>query len=518
MAGVDNSLRVAPIVLRNLTDMRVGSKRNVIGVIDLPFNRNVFGFPYIPGQAVKGALKSSMLTHIKKLAGTINSELKAELLELTQEIERILFGNQNGVGGLTVSDFHLIFIPVSCRECGIIFVTSPERLSLLLDTLETSVSSSGLIHVLAEFMEAGIGLAEGVILSTVNVEELHLAKGMPLDNVSIDGESITQLKRVLTNIIKLPGKGATPDIGIVNDFTFRALLEKAMILQPRIRLKGYEAPEKGSFKDSIIYNKSVSQSGPFFEEKIPKFSVFAGKIIYNKWKELKRSFIKIILNFEGQIMINFEPQDNQKINANILGLLVNRFTEKGLSLWLGANETLAFGLVELEKIKAPDNIKRIPIARKQSKVHQKNRSIRMPPLAELLNITMAALDRAFTEEEKQKDDNKREYENLTQKDLDKYRENFLQQLKITQIDKTRKNKIKSLAQLVRRLGYKPAELFYLHMKADSKAEGYPQVRVFLKLIGDYLKSRNIPTSSILAYPIIVKILSLSKHMVETIPE
>lgn len=482
---------VIPVLLRNLTDMRVGSKRSLISVVDLPVNKDIFGFPVIYGQSLKGAIRSSIYNKLKKILNDKSGKVAEKLIN-------VMFGDGEHKSNLTVTDFHLVFIPITCLESGLLFITSPERLSIILDIISKDESlNEETAEALSRLIETSMNLGYNKIISSVNGrEKIRVAKGLKFENIT--GEEIRSvLKNLFSDIIPPPVSILNWEIGIVNDNVFRTLLYKALIIQPRIKTKGLRLENKDdeiSIGSVLVHNKAVDVTGPFFEEKIPKYSIFVGEILVKKWIKIDKETIELVVDLPGAIKISI--RNGEKIETNAITNALKGLSDTKILIWVGANETLSFGLIEMNKLalgKINEGIRDLGV-----NLEGENGKIKPLSKREIFKIVDTALGYAFFGEEK-----------------------GLTKIENKAVNKKESNKVKNLAQVVRRLGYEPAEQFYQKIKKDSTGEGYPQIRKFLEKLRSELENRGLlkeETSypSALLFQIIISLLVQARYILSTI--
>ena len=111
----------APISILTLTPLHAGSGRS-LGTVDLPIQRDGFGYPVVWGSSFKGALRAALSTLEKAKSECIN----------------LFFGNpidsvESYAGSVYISDLHPVTISGPCSVGGC-YYTSP-RLLLYLNSL-----------------------------------------------------------------------------------------------------------------------------------------------------------------------------------------------------------------------------------------------------------------------------------------------------------------------------------------------------------------------------------------------
>ena len=124
---------VRTLMVYAVTPLHVGSGRSG-GVVDLPVQRDPFGYPVVYASSFKGALKSfcGEVYDLPLKDGRLDCE-KAKVCCCLFGPER---GDETGSGVVTVTDLIPLFVPVPSMDKGYVYVTSKYLLSRALDFLE----------------------------------------------------------------------------------------------------------------------------------------------------------------------------------------------------------------------------------------------------------------------------------------------------------------------------------------------------------------------------------------------
>ena len=191
-------------------------------------------------------------------------------------LKKIFFGEggEEGISGSIIfSQYSLFAIPVPSKDSGLIYITCPKAINDLLlhlnntrfndlrkylDTLIQKLSKLSDTEILVYPLETG--------------EPIELF-GSEITLKAVSSEALKPLFALIQSIIPNLFEGKIR-IGIVSDTMMTLIIRKSLIVRPGIKLKGM---------NNDVYQKTV-QTGPWFEEEIPKFSMFVGSILLKRTK------------------------------------------------------------------------------------------------------------------------------------------------------------------------------------------------------------------------------------------
>ena len=275
------------LMIYALTPLHVGVGAEE-GVVDLPVQKDILGYPCIYSSSLKGALRS----HFE-----LNSD--------GNECIKTVFGDQDGVGGYNFQDAYLLAIPARMRPGIVVGVTSPYLLRNLYRY--HSIYNSGRlpddINIEVDY-ESYIPLyPEPTLNDEIVVNEVSLRRRM-------GGTTLNDIIRDLVGRVtnKLGRLVPYRNIIIVNDDLFKdVILPRSMMIVTRVSLQGD--------------TKKVS-AGPWTEEYVPPGSIFYTFINSNRWVEDEDCLSKLL-------------QDGG-------------FDERGVMIFIGGNETIGKGFVYIE--------------------------------------------------------------------------------------------------------------------------------------------------------------------------
>lgn len=210
----------ALIFIRAITPLHVGSGRGYSSYVDLPVQRDEFGFPTIWASSLKGAVKANLSDDtVKKCLGPYPEEL--EQSEVKQS--RVVF-----------TDARLVMIPARILQGVYTYVTSPHMIEMLCNYWEV-VSPGKCRDELAQKLKT----LEKAIVSK---EELLERDKVILNEIQVDADNnvdggITNffanlLPKDLKNNIENKGLVVVPD---KNSLSLR-VVDRSMVIQYRVAL------------------------------------------------------------------------------------------------------------------------------------------------------------------------------------------------------------------------------------------------------------------------------------------
>jgi len=236
-----------PFFLLALTPLHIGSARLVLGV-DLPFIRDEYGFPYIPGSSVKGALRAYF-----------------NLNDILDRKERIVvFGsepeNVERAGAVIFTDYRLVAIPARLLLGVWGWITSYSLISAAfavggdVEGLSGGVEDPGKARLLCgKYSEREVVINEEYVLQLADPDD---EQACLIDRVY---ECPCLKDHVREYLRERP-------IIQVSDIIVRELVERSMLIVDRVGLN---------------YKKKIVERGPWSEEYVPQFTVFRGYFIKN---------------------------------------------------------------------------------------------------------------------------------------------------------------------------------------------------------------------------------------------
>ncbi|MBS7248058.1 MAG: type III-B CRISPR module RAMP protein Cmr4 [Candidatus Freyarchaeota archaeon] len=448
-----------------LTNIHPGAPGGGISVADLPVYRDRFSLVKIRGESLKGALRSAVSRRLGDLEGA-------------------LFGTTSQAGAFSILDAVLVFVPVTSAENGLIYLTSPMLLSCLARHLAVAgVKAAQNIDSVASAL-TGLPLNESA--STINDNEVTILGEFTFKNNHVNW--LNPLK----NALKMVQRAVSADLLdiidnllVINDTAASILIEKALPIKPGVKLKGLEVEDE-------VYLKNV-ELGPWFEEEIPKFSVFSSVVMFPQRKveaelardEAKRFVHEALVGLsEAQLTVK-ENKVKVTLNQQSVSSLVKKYLSE-TALIVGGRETLARGLLKAAEMRFNGEWPEVKRSWKMAAGEERKTSI----FLELLRETAGDLERA---------------------------DEFV-------------GKFSSLPDRIRKLPLLSVYLFYTKIKGDVEGKGYREVREVMKrmrneglfseewIIGDgeIAKTKTESTSQlVLSYKTVLEDITKLKYVIRS---
>lgn len=287
------------LLLRALTPLHVGIGRYEALHVDLPVQRDEFGFPTIWSSSLKGAVKAVLPSDVKRHLGSEPGEVSTT------------------PSHVAILDAKLLFIPVRVLRGVWMYATSPTLLSYLnnyLEPLKTMLNVKNVEKINSSAVESDVGgglavtnrgdvVAEGkAVVNEVDIPctvRKNLVEELRLHNVVKETD--------ILNLVNQRGLIVLPE---TNNQALN-IINKSLLIQYRVRLKRE--------------TKTVEE-GPWSEEYIPMETVFVSLI-------LCRDDVK-------------SGAKAAEVCAKLKDLL------HGRSIYVGGKETIGRGLAKLYLVEA----------------------------------------------------------------------------------------------------------------------------------------------------------------------
>lgn len=295
------------IVLKTITPLHAGVGR-AGKLVDLPIQRDEYGFPCIYSSSLKGALKTAQvhafLRSFKDCRDPYSKALMAVQALLGPDPEE----GESFESSIALLDAYLLAMPVRSLKGIYVYVTSPillkrfyERLELLasipgesrqgkgeqtgVDVVKKTIDIYELIAKIDPGPRKAICMGEDKDCENLRVKELKnkivLAEEYFLEiNLpeNITKEQISKMNTFVKNIFRLD-----KPLLIVDDFTARDLVERSILRLTRVRLRRE--------------TKTFQERGLWSEEYLPPKTVLHSIALYKK-PSLSNSFVNKILGSE----------------------------------------------------------------------------------------------------------------------------------------------------------------------------------------------------------------------------
>jgi len=464
-----------PMALITLTNARIGTMETPSQLVDLPLYRDVFGKIVIRGEYLKGAIRSRV--HLGD-----------------SSLTELIFGCGEVIGSIVFNDAVAAFIPVPVKGHGLIYFTSPELLNRFAFALNNTKNRSfrSYLDRLAEKMmyipNDNIYAYLGQKINSKDVILFGEAKFRLINREFLKplSDFAKELLGAVSGNIK-PIKDYIGGIGIVNDDVFNVLQDRLTSIQPRIQLKGMN-------EGKDVYNKTVGQ-GPWFEEEIPKFTIFVGILSINRQRMPRNIFKELFKktlqeNLLNELSIKFED-DKIVLSENYLKSIISKYLNP---IVVSAKETTGRGLFKTKELLNLDAIiKNIDHVLKELESEE---TLKSPSSQEIFTY-----DTAFITE-------------TALKIFNELRRNVPPE-KFEGWIKNIQGKVSVLPERIRRLGIYTTFLFYTKLKREAKGKGYEEVRKILELQRQYIKNINFEKleQTLKAYDVTEQVLNKLKYII-----
>jgi len=281
------------LFIRALTSIHVGIGRTEGYHVDLPIQRDEFGYPTIWASSLKGAVKANVsVNQVKKYLGSEPDE------------------KETYPSSISITDAKLLMIPGRVLEGIWTYITTTQ----LLENLEkfvniyNEVNEKSPLNLNLSILKP-MGSAKYTRPGRVFVNEYELEVDVR-DTLPSNFLDQSGLKSILPN--EIASNIASRGLLIVSEANNLGLnlVNKSILIQYRVRLKRGE--------------KTV-ESGPWSEECLPMETVFVSLVLCRDFKDKEKNITK-------------SPMDVCKEFTSTLN---------GKSLYLGGKETIGRGLVKI---------------------------------------------------------------------------------------------------------------------------------------------------------------------------
>ena len=293
------------VLVRAITPVHMGVGR-AGGVVDLPVQRDVYGFPSCSSSGVKGAIRASF-TDVGNVDAIFGPWIEGGA------------GEENYyAGAFNVLDMRLLLFPVRSLRGVYAFATCPLLLNVFMSYLEVAEA----LKVDVKNLKDKVG---GLVKMQPKEDEVITESDQLAinDKAVLNEEFILKIKKEskneLTEFSRELGLDSTYSgrLVIVHDDVAAGLVERSIQKIPRVKL------ERGI--------KKVARGGLWTEENVPSDTVFHTVFMYSK--------------IRGG---NVNKLDSA---SDVKSFIESEFNSRSGYLVIGGNETVGRGLVRLIFIK-----------------------------------------------------------------------------------------------------------------------------------------------------------------------
>lgn len=293
------------LYIRAYTPLHVGVGRGEGGYVDLPIQRDEYGYPVIWGSSLKGAIKANIEGDLKKFLGSEPAESTIP-------------------SAISFLDARLLLIPMRVLSGVWIYGTTTHILNVVKSHTEIlhSIARSG-VSVLdtSKLPQNRVITTRGNLIhdGKVIVNEVELAAEVKPDILS-ETKLISILPNEIATALQSRGVVVIPD----GDGVGQRIVNRSMVIQYRVRMER-EAVSSSEQQKVVRRKKVVATGGLWSEEYVPMESIY----------------ISLILCRDA----GGEKAENlcESISRNLNG----RF------IYIGGKETIGKGLVKLYTAPAP---------------------------------------------------------------------------------------------------------------------------------------------------------------------
>ncbi len=313
--------------LVNLTNARIGEIESVMSPVDGPTHRDPFGWPIIRGHYIKGADNALLC------------------LKGYEVLKKIIFGEggEQGISGSMIFNHHSLFaLPIPSKDFGLLYATCPKALNELLLCLNNTKYN--------EFR----GYLEDLVCALMNIgdDKILVYPQTNKQDIELFGGEII-LKKICSDAIKplyllvrkltIEPLGFGIKLGVVSDTMMNLIIRRGMMTKPGIKLRGLK---------NDVYEKVV-ENGPWFEEEIPKLSIFVGSLILRRPK-IPQQYLRDIIDTLTEIAEEFSIKVmNQSVESSIDTL--KKIVEKSSPIVISARETVGRGLFDIKTLECKNS-------------------------------------------------------------------------------------------------------------------------------------------------------------------
>lgn len=257
-----------------VTPLHPGAGRSP-GVVDLPVQRDPYGYPIVPATGFKGALKT-FLAVSKGCVITSEKDPNRGKVDCGKCPEICcLLGPEVGEGdagasSVAFTDLMPLAVPVPSLEHGIVYVTSPLLAARARDVVETAGGPPDLATALDEIIQASSGLQGAVVATswagsgtvTIGLDRIPIARQLDQDKL----KALNELAGGLSSIHR--SRPVSRALVVAPDTLAPSLIEKGLYRVTRVRLDRSR--------------KTVARGALWTEEYLPPGTLLIGAVAYTK--------------------------------------------------------------------------------------------------------------------------------------------------------------------------------------------------------------------------------------------
>lgn len=286
------------LLIRSITPLHVGSGRGTSPYVDVPIQRDEYGFPTIWASSIKGSIKSWT-------KGVFKSEETWKDLFGPEPHEALAHTQSSG---LAILDARLFMIPVRVLSGIWAYATSPHLLRMANEYLSMIGFKLNLNNIDSGKISAIVSKEELVMNNKIMVNEAELeAIHKPDLLASLNLDKLLGVTSEIYKLVKEHGLIVLPDI---NDVSL-SIINRSIVIQYRIRL------------DRLT--KTVEKGALWSEEYVPSNTLFVSSMLVKR--------------------IGSSEVDS------LIGILSRRLST---GIYIGGRETIGKGLIKIHILASKD--------------------------------------------------------------------------------------------------------------------------------------------------------------------
>ena len=286
------------ILLQALTPLHPGTGRGA-GHVDLPVQRDEFGFPAVWATSLKGALKSTHLLSCDTLSGELDKVACRRRVLL-------IFGPETDeaheyASAVSFLDARLVAIPARSLRGVWTYTTSPHLLRYHLRYLEAARhSAAGELGKLLEEVKQAVA-SGGAVAST---DRVLVGGNAVLNEMTLPAKMHNTAVRLASlfpgEVGKLVGEQG---LVVVGDDIVGELVRRSLLVQTRVRLD--------------YRRKTVASGGLWEEEYVPQFTTFVTVLFCAGVKAAKERAEAFAENDVKKIKLQVPPKEETKMKDEL---------------------------------------------------------------------------------------------------------------------------------------------------------------------------------------------------------
>lgn len=334
------------VLIRAVTPLHAGAGR-AGEFVDLPIQRDEFGYPCIYSSSLKGALKTALLNAFTKRQGDYNKAKEAVKTLLGPEPEE----GETFESSIAVLDAYLLSMPVRSLKGLYAYITSPHLLAIFAERLGLLRAFGSPASIALEELDK-LNLEEDEALcinncDTIKIKELENKALLAEETIltlkeNTDPKNLKESLKNLATALQLE-----KPLLITNNETALRLIDKSILRIARI---------------ALMREKKKVRAGPWTEEYLPRGATLHTLLLYknphpNPPTSKEKTNYTEILEELGLVSKNTtkifneakNPTEKQAIITENISHTLKEICTTDLHnhLVLGGHETIGKGIVKL---------------------------------------------------------------------------------------------------------------------------------------------------------------------------